>query len=60
MAWILAWIIVAMVVLYPVVAYFFYGLGGRNEARRQVRDIAKLNRLREESWPHARPRGWQP
>ena len=60
MAWILAWIIVPMVVLYPIVAYFFYGLGGRNEARRTAERMAELNRLREESWPHARPRGRQP
>lgn len=42
------------------VGIFCYGLGGRNEARRTAERMAELNRLREESWPHARPRCRQP
>ena len=55
-----AWMIVAVVGAVVAVGIFCYGLGGRNEARRQLRERVELNRLREESYPHARPRGWQP
>lgn len=61
MAWILASIIVAMVVLYPLVAYFFYGLGGRDEARRQLREESRgRDHQCDQYWPHARPGRWQP